>query len=282
MIDGHSRLFLRAPSFVHNVKEGPGGCWLWTAGKDAAGYGKAYAEKRYHMAHRLAYEAYRGPIGEGLELDHLCRVRACCNPAHLEPVTHQENTRRGLAGIPQRLAGIARTTCRKGHNIEPGNPNRGKAGRCKQCAHDLYLSKRQLKGLILPLTCKHGHPIRQQPELIARNVNGPYCLACSANDRFKLSQDNILSAGLFAEHLRHFPEGATSKAIAERAGVPPNSAAQLLKFAADNGQTSILRPGSRKRAAVYQWLEPCKRSHLSEADRDRFVESVIAQRMRCG
>lgn len=46
------------------------------------------------MAHRVAYELWVGPIPEGMELDHRCKVRACINPAHLEPVTHAENMRR--------------------------------------------------------------------------------------------------------------------------------------------------------------------------------------------
>ena len=67
-----------------------GDCWVWTAFRMPNGYGQF--DKQY--AHRWAYEHLRGEIPEGLELDHLCRVRHCVNPWHLEPVTHAENHRR--------------------------------------------------------------------------------------------------------------------------------------------------------------------------------------------
>lgn len=73
-------------------------CWLWTGGV-GRGYGIFYrgADRggSFTVAHRYAYEALVGPIPAGLTLDHLCRVRGCVNPAHLEPVTQAENVRRG-------------------------------------------------------------------------------------------------------------------------------------------------------------------------------------------
>lgn len=72
-------------------KDGPGGCWLWTGSQDGKGYGKTGRGR----IHRIVYEELVGPIPDGLQLDHLCRVRNCVNPAHLEPVTGRENVRRG-------------------------------------------------------------------------------------------------------------------------------------------------------------------------------------------
>lgn len=66
------------------------GCWLWT-GTLTGGYGQVGWGKTTQWAHRVVYELSKGGIPGGLEIDHLCRVRCCVNPDHLEPVTRQEN-----------------------------------------------------------------------------------------------------------------------------------------------------------------------------------------------
>jgi hypothetical protein len=103
------------------------GCWLWVGVVNAAGYGQS--GRGY--AHRVNYEDTVGPVPEGLELDHLCRVRHCVNPAHLEPVTHAENMRRSV---------LARTHCRKGHPYEGDNlmsvSTRPNARICRTCRHE--------------------------------------------------------------------------------------------------------------------------------------------------
>jgi len=71
-------------------------CWVWQRAKGSRdGYGRKGVGRRVLLAHRVYFERVRGPIPKGLQLDHLCRVRACVNPDHLEPVTSKTNVRRG-------------------------------------------------------------------------------------------------------------------------------------------------------------------------------------------
>jgi hypothetical protein len=69
-------------------------CWTWTGAVQSRGYGSCGYQRRIWSTHRLSYELLVGPIPSGLTIDHLCRNKRCCNPAHLEPVTNLENIRR--------------------------------------------------------------------------------------------------------------------------------------------------------------------------------------------
>lgn len=103
-------------------------CWLWTGAVNDSGYGVILGPDSKHLvyAHRVAYEKLVGPVPEDKQLDHLCRVRRCVNPAHVEPVTHLENIQRGTR---------ARTHCRRGHEYNPTNTYYYPSGRqCKLCA----------------------------------------------------------------------------------------------------------------------------------------------------
>jgi transcriptional regulator with XRE-family HTH domain len=70
------------------------GCWIWRGRINGFGYGEIKYRERRLKAHRVSYEHHIGPIPDGLDLDHLCRVRPCINPEHLEPVTRRENIQR--------------------------------------------------------------------------------------------------------------------------------------------------------------------------------------------
>lgn len=88
-------------------------CWEWQGAKDGTGYGKLWDGKRLSPAHRVAYELFVGPIPSGLQIDHLCRNRACVNPAHLEPVTCRENI---LRGVGLSAVNAKKTQCLRGHS----------------------------------------------------------------------------------------------------------------------------------------------------------------------
>lgn len=106
--------------FMAKVRVVESGCWEWMATRNQHGYGMVGVG--YHKtegAHRVAYRWLRGPIPEGLYLDHLCRNPPCVNPEHLEPVTRWENLLRGMD--PERAANIRADRCGKGHPLTPDN-----------------------------------------------------------------------------------------------------------------------------------------------------------------
>lgn len=97
-------------------------CWIWTAYKNACGYGwfrgqESKKEWGYtgRLAHRWAYEHFIGKIQEGFELDHICRNRSCVNPEHLQQVTHKENMSNAVEYK------VRKDYCKKGHLLSPDN-----------------------------------------------------------------------------------------------------------------------------------------------------------------
>lgn len=110
----------------------PTECWTWNGSK-RTGYGRFSITRRKAVpAHRFAYELLVGKVPDGLTLDHLCRNRACVNPAHLEPVTGRVNT---LRGIGLTAINARKTHCLRGHEYTPENTRYRPDGsrRCWEC-----------------------------------------------------------------------------------------------------------------------------------------------------
>lgn len=123
------------------------GCWLWTGAK-SRGYGRFVISQRPTVcvaAHRMAYELSVGPISDGLTIDHLCRNKACVNPAHLEPVTLAVNVLRNSG--PSAI-NAAKTHCSNGHEFTEENTYVYASGfhegarKCRACEQERMRVKR--------------------------------------------------------------------------------------------------------------------------------------------
>lgn len=124
-----------------------GECWEWQGRRGHMGHGIAYANGRPQLAHRVIWEDLRGPIPDGLELDHLCRNPPCCNPDHLDPVTHAENMRRGIQSFD------TRARCLSGlHPLTPDTVLNRADGRqqcrvCKKAAKERRKARQRALGI---------------------------------------------------------------------------------------------------------------------------------------
>jgi hypothetical protein len=130
--DGNPRISNRSLSLAARLerrseRDPVTGCWLWQ-GTRHGGYGYIQYKGRRQLVHRASYKVHVGPIPNGLEIDHLCGVRRCLNPEHLEPVTHAENQRRKAE---------TKTHCVHGHEYTGDNVGVTNGSRyCRACRRE--------------------------------------------------------------------------------------------------------------------------------------------------
>lgn len=129
---------------IEHVDLDENGCWIYRGATTTAGYGHVnLGNGRYGAAHAVTFKHFVGPIAEGYELDHLCRVRNCVNPWHLEAVTHRENVLRGNA--PTAILHLS-GRCARGHSASESvrRKSTGAVVYCKACRRERRASAKAL------------------------------------------------------------------------------------------------------------------------------------------
>lgn len=176
---------------MHYVSVQENGCWLWTGPLDK-GYGRFSIKGKLIRLPKAAWIVLRGPIAKGFEPDHLCRMRPCINPDHLEIVTHRINVQRGDAGKRFR----ERTHCPKGHAYDAENtqikPN-GARG-CRTCGRESQTKKRRDAGIFPRKThCPRGHEFTPSNTLtcVKKDRTQRLCATCEIMRRQNRSRISV-------------------------------------------------------------------------------------------
>jgi len=121
--------------------EDTGDCWEWTGSKTPPGYGYIIHNGTHIYGHRFIYELMIDKIPDKYDIDHLCRNTSCCNPFHLEAVTHRENVLRGN-GLAAKNA--RKENCAKGHIFTAKIRGDGRSYRiCMECNRQWFKDRKQ-------------------------------------------------------------------------------------------------------------------------------------------
>lgn len=167
-------------------------CWLYEGHVAKDGYGRFNpwrpgGSKSPLLAHRLAYENLVGDVPDGLQLDHLCRVRNCVNPEHLEPVTSRVNTQRGMAAM---------THCRNGHEINDKNTfftSDGYRG-CRVCQRDWRRRRSRGPHNGAKTHCPRGHTYTPENTYVKPRTGHRECRTCTRERRLGVTYTREESA----------------------------------------------------------------------------------------
>lgn len=180
------------------IVESDSGCWEWTGRLIADGYGAIRIERRTVYLHRLTYMALVGEIPTGLHIDHLCRNRACCNPAHLEPVTCRENVLR--SPVAPAAINARKKACKRGHPFTEENTGKATRGRaCRKCKREAQYRwaaanpEKARRSGISSTHCEAGH-LMDEANTYTYPSGRPACRACrrkwSKNDKRSARSSN--------------------------------------------------------------------------------------------
>lgn len=116
-------------------------CWLWTGALTGNKYSRIVINYKSLYGHRYFYTYYKGPVPEGLVIDHLCKIRHCCNPDHLEAVSQKENVARGLLRETNLQRHAERTHCKHGHVFDRRTTKQRYCSICARVNMDRFLNK---------------------------------------------------------------------------------------------------------------------------------------------
>lgn len=174
-------------------------CWLWKPLGSLNGYGQFTGGGKTRLAHRVAYELSKEPIPKGLTIDHLCRVRNCVNPAHLEVVTRAENLRRAKSWENGASFQRSKTHCSNGHPYSGENLRICKNGKraCRTCAR-AYSAKSRAQNRqedppaprVLKEFCVNGHAFTEHGYV----SGGQRCCRVCVRERLRRSRAKAKAA----------------------------------------------------------------------------------------